>query len=372
MMRALVVLIVLIATGCMNWGTRPEDFPPALGPQGARVAVRVTGESEDRVGELLEVDSDGITIRSSRVIRIAWRRLHAMDVDAAGVDYDIRFGEQLSDEKLARLKLISRFPQGMQRLPITLDSLISDASRETSRFADRRLAVTEGYRRVGADFPGMGEHWVNLPVLMQNRIDPEHPTLLTYATIAGVPTLLGVGFVVVTHGDDTPVDVPGWPSEWHEHSGLLSEESGARVGPARASSPTHVWVMHVWTRLENPNGQLTADNWSLPFRRAGIATPRAIDADAGRAASLAVGGDAFLRDALTDAELRTPANSAAVDSAIDTARSRAATLVRADADVVALRATWTNLSTSLERVLGPGVREILHPVHSHAHDGANR
>jgi hypothetical protein len=370
MIQRLFIPMLLFANACFNWGTRPEDFRLATNPQGALVAVRVHNEPIDRLGELLAVDSAGVTIRSAQVVRIAWRRIDAIDVDDFGHDYDLRPGERISAEKIERLRLISRFPQGMQRLPIKLDSVIADAARETERYADRSLAVLDGYRRIGADFPGMGEHWVNLPVMLQNRIDPARPTLLTYATIAGRPTLLGVGFIMVTHGDSSPSDVPGWPAAWHEHSGLLSEESGAAVGSVRRDSPTHVWVMHVWTRLENPAGQFSADNWALPFRRAGVATPLGIDDDAGRAASLAVGGDEFLRDALTDADLRTPANAAAVDSAIAEARSRAHRIISPTTDVTTLRETWTSLAAALERVLGPGVRDILRPAH--AHEGAER
>jgi hypothetical protein len=367
MIPRLLIPSLLLSTGCFHWGTRPQNFPPAMGPQGARVSVRVLRDPTDHVGELLAVDSSAITIRATRVIRIAWTRIEAVDVAGVGGDYDVKAGERITAEKLDRLRLLARFPQGIDRLPIRLDSLISDATRETQRYTDRRLAITDGYRRVGADFPSMGEHWLNLTMLLQNRIDPAHPTLLTYATIAGQPTLLGVGFIVVTHGDSAPTTVPGWPAEWHEHSGLLSEESGGVIGPALRDSPTHVWVMHVWTRLENPAGQLTADNWSLPFARAGVSPPPTVDADAARAASLAVGGDEFLRDMLTDAELRTPSNSAAVDSAIDAGRARAAKFLGPQCDFVALRDTWMELSETLERMLGPSVRQIVRPAHMHAH-----
>jgi hypothetical protein len=218
----------------------------------------------------------------------------------------------------------------------------------------------------------MGEHWVNIAMLLQNRIDPARPTLLTYATIAGHPTLLGVGFVVVTHADSAPKEAPGWPAEWHEHSGLLADESGASLSPSRGDSPTHVWIMHVWTRLENPAGKLTADNWSLPFLRAGVASPSDVDSDVGRAASLAVGGDEFLRDVLTDAGLRTTSNASAVDSAIASARGRAAANLAAHADAPALRETWSDLGSSLERVIGPRVRDVLAPSHAHGNHGARR
>jgi len=370
MKTRLFIPALLLAAGC-NWGTRPQNFPPAWGPGGARVAVRVSGESRDRIGELLAVDSTGVTIRASVVTFIAWKRLAALDVEGLGRDYDIAYGEPVESDKIARLALVSRFPQGIKRLPISLDSLIVDAGRQTQRFADRRIAAAEGYRRIGADFPGMGEHWVNVALLLGNRIDPARPTLLTYATIDGRPTLLGVGFVVVTHGDSTP-DVPGWPTEWHEHSGLLADESGAVIGPSRNDSQTHVWVMHVWTALENPAGQLSADNWSLPFRRAGVAVPRPFDSNAGRGAALAVGGDVFLRDALTDAALRTPANSAVVDSIIASARARAASSLAAEPDGAALESAWVDLGAALERAIGPEVRAVLVPAHDHVHRGERR
>jgi hypothetical protein len=371
MITRLFAPALLLAAGCFTWGTTPDRFPPAKGPVGAHVTVHVRGEQSERSGELLAVDSAGITIETQHVIRIAWSRIDAMDVARVGGDYDVHSGEYVTSAKVDRLKLLARFPQGIGRLPITLDSLISDASRETSRFADRGVAVADGYRRVGADFPGMGEHWVNVPMLLQNRIDPARPTLLTYADIAGRPTLLGIGFVIVTRGDTTPTSVPGWPTEWHEHSGLLSEESGAVIGTPRRDSPTHVWIMHVWTRLQNPAGQLTADNWSLPFVRVGVVAPSSVDADVGRAASLTTGGDEFLRDALTDAGLRTPANAGVVDSAISAAKVRASAKLLPNADAGALRDVWMELAMALERVLGPNAREIVRPAHSHGHEAAH-
>lgn len=365
MMRPLLSFALLLSASCFNWGTRPKDFPPALDAAGVRVAVRVSGESRDRVGELLAVDSVGIVVRDPRIIRVLWNRIEALDVADEGSDYDIRHGEAVSPQKRQRLALLSRFPQGMDRLPIKLDSLIADATRETTRFAERRVAVADGYRRVGADFPGMGEHWLNTEALLRNRLDPARPTLLTYATIAGSPKLLGVGFVLVTRGDSTPSGVPGWPADWHEHSGLLADES---AGTARLPSSTHVWVLHVWTALANPDGTLAADNWSLPFLRAGVAVPDHADPDAGRAMSLAVGGDEFLRDALTDAELRSTRNAAAVDSLIAAARANVLVRLGGDVDAVALRAVWTDLSRSLERTIGPSVRPILSPVHAAVHE----
>lgn len=128
-----VIVIAMSLSGC-NWGTRPQKFSPALGPQGARVAVRVTNEPSDRLGELFASDSVGVTILSDdrHLIRIAWRRVDAMDVSKVGAEYDLRHGEQPSAEKRQRVALLSRFPQGLNRdlLARTLALLRQDALQE--------------------------------------------------------------------------------------------------------------------------------------------------------------------------------------------------------------------------------------------------
>lgn len=116
-------LLSTVALGACVWGTRPNRFPPALGPQGARVALRVTGESLDRVGELYAVDGEGIVLAQSSLTRITWPRVLAMDVDRLDEKFDILAKETVSAEKRERLRLISRFPQGLSGA--LLDSVLS-------------------------------------------------------------------------------------------------------------------------------------------------------------------------------------------------------------------------------------------------------
>jgi hypothetical protein len=84
-----------------------------MGPQGARVAIRVRGEGTDRRGELYAVDSIGVIYRGNQLTRVSWPRLEAMDVDQVGSDYDVSFGESVDAAKRAKLALLSRFPQGL-------------------------------------------------------------------------------------------------------------------------------------------------------------------------------------------------------------------------------------------------------------------
>ncbi len=263
-----------------------------------------------------------------------------------------------------------------------LDSLADETARRLLRFADRRAAIAAGYRRIGTDFPSMGEHWLHPGALLAQRIDPDRPTILAYADIDGRPTLLGAGYVITTRGDEA-ARAPGWPTYWHEHSGLLSDESGAHVGAAQESdSATHVWVLHVWTALPNPLGRYDSDNWALPFARAGIKPPATIDADIGRVFSLAVaGGDEYLRRVLTDAGLRTGEalpRDRAIDDAIEAARLVAASVAVAVAeredgvlsahDESLLRAAWAALARRLRAAVGPAIEPFLVPPHAHHGD----
>ena len=261
-----------------------------------------------------------------------------------------------------------------------LDSFADETARRIPRFADRRAAIAAGYRRIGTDFPSMGEHWLHPGALLAQRVDPDRPTILAYADIDGRPTLLGAGYVITTRGD-AAARAPGWPTYWHEHSGLLSDESGAHVGAAQESdSATHVWVLHVWTALPNPLGRYDSDNWALPFARAGIEPPEGIDADIGRVFALAVaGGDEYLRRVLTDAGIRTREASArdrAIDAAIEEARLVAVAVaaraggtgVLAAPDARALREAWDDLARRLRTAVGPAIEPFLVPPHAHHGD----
>ena len=254
----------------------------------------------------------------------------------------------------------------------SLDSLGDAAAVAAARYADRRMAASDGYHRIGPDFPGMGEHWLHPSVLLSGRVSAEQPTLLMYATIAGTPTLLGVGFVTTTDRDHPARDVPGWPDAWHEHSGLLSDESGVAPG-STSSGDTHVWVLHVWTAFRNADGRFTPDNWGLPFYRAGLIVPSTPNPDAARAASLATGGDRYIRDVLTDANVRTTANAAAVDHVIERETEIATRTVQllkfapeaTVAGQASLARQWRSLLEGLAAVTGQDVEPLLARAHQH-------
>ncbi len=134
-LRIIAGSALLATVSACNFGMRPEDFYPATHPMGASIAILAEGETADRVGELAAVDSIGITVLSEKhIARISWRRLVALDVDRLGRDYDVGRGEQVDAEKRARLKLLSRFPQGISdELLAEILARLGQTSREELR-----------------------------------------------------------------------------------------------------------------------------------------------------------------------------------------------------------------------------------------------
>jgi hypothetical protein len=109
----LLMLCALVGASACNLGTRPKDFPAATGPAGARIAVRVSGQKDDIVGEMYAVDSIGVTVFDGILRRISWGRLAAMDIKDVGDEFDLQFGEQVTAEKRTRIARLARFPQGL-------------------------------------------------------------------------------------------------------------------------------------------------------------------------------------------------------------------------------------------------------------------
>ncbi len=111
-LRVFALLACVFVTAC-RFGTKPADIDWVNSPEGARIALRVNGEPQDRVGELLAVSKSDVVIRAARITRVAWSRVYAIDVDRLGGNYDVMRGQLVMAEERRKLALISRFPQGI-------------------------------------------------------------------------------------------------------------------------------------------------------------------------------------------------------------------------------------------------------------------
>ena len=173
-------------------------------------------------------------------------------------------------------------------------ALVKQVRAATARYADVDVAIADGYRRVGHDFPAMGEHWINLREAAADRFDSARPQILLYIENGGRRTIAGAAFLAI---QDPGEAMPGpaiLHGAWHEHSGTLDDELFA-VGhaPGRPSDEMRVLVLHVWTRWTAEGSEFDVENWRLPFHREGLSPPERLDLAAARALSLPAAADYY-------------------------------------------------------------------------------
>jgi hypothetical protein len=272
---------------------------------------------------------------------------------------------------LAGGSLVSGVAEGTEILEPTArakQQQFVDLVREsTARYRDRARAVADGYRLIGRDFPGMGEHWIHIGLLFDGVYDPARPEFLTYVTIEGEPRLLGVAYGLPLLAGESPPDEPAGREAWHDHVGTLDEEtllphhhlSGhAGHGPRLA-------MVHAWVWLENPDGLFAADNWSIPFARLGLEPPRGPAPAAAKALSLLTGGDEYVADVVARAQGSAEPARTVLD-AIGRARGGVESLLHGRSrrplgagEIEALGALWEGLWSGIEPVLPAEAREAL-------------
>jgi hypothetical protein len=90
---------------------------------------------------------------------------------------------------------------------------VAGARAATQRYRDQSAAVADGYRRIGPDFPSMGEHWLSAATVVHAEVDPLHPPILEYVTVAGKPVLAGVAYTQLLRGGlpQAPIPAPAVP-----------------------------------------------------------------------------------------------------------------------------------------------------------------
>src|SRR5918999_3495199 len=157
--------------------------------------------------------------------------------------------------------------------------LVAAAREGTRRYQLQDAAIADGFRRVGVDFPAMGEHWVNLQRVMADSFAPGHPAVLIYVRVNGVPSLAGVAYTALLERGESPPTFAPARGSWHEHNGTIAEESfpiGHHATERRErddDAPLRLSILHAWVWVQNPAGLFATDNWSLPYVRLGVPPP---------------------------------------------------------------------------------------------------
>jgi hypothetical protein len=237
-------------------------------------------------------------------------------------------------------------------------AFVTAARLGSERYRDRSVAIAAGFRRLGRDFPSMGEHWAHPGKVIAGRFDVADPPMLTYASIDGKPVLLGVVYAVPLDPGQHPPPLPGGLDAWHEHNGTVDEESFLPEHSGDHSGThggTRLAILHVWTQLPNPGGDFAAENWSLPFARLKLEPPTSVREPAARSLSL-LSGSAEFYATLLESELPSARKTewrAALSTATQHARDIVSTGGRRDAlsqqQLDALGKTWVTFRGSLSK-----------------------
>jgi hypothetical protein len=138
-MRALLsapLIFVLTTAGCST-SVEVKDFKPAQGPQGIQMEISLNGDVIDGnkiAGELLEVRGDGVLLNvadypdsggvENTVVLIPFWMMDRATLEQMGSARVESQGEEANKIYLERLRLVSRFPQGLS------DELLADLLSE--------------------------------------------------------------------------------------------------------------------------------------------------------------------------------------------------------------------------------------------------
>lgn len=256
-----------------------------------------------------------------------------------------------------------------------LNQFLAQARAGTDQFRERSAAIAAGYRRLGMDFPSMGEHWVNPGLVLEGHFDASRPAMLSYVEIEGKPVLTGVVYAIPLAPGEKPPAIPGSAGMWHEHNGTVDEESmlpehhSEHLSASANTAGTRLAILHAWTGVSNPAGIFEAENWALPFARLGLTISTSFPTGAARALSLLTGGEEYYvalagaRGADSDS-VAAALNGCARIAAPIAKRARAAGIL-APADGAQLEDAWAIALTKIAQNVGQSVAIRLnggHPI----------
>jgi hypothetical protein len=251
----------------------------------------------------------------------------------------------------------------------TRERFVADARAGTAQYQNPSTAIADGFKRVGVEFPAMGEHWVSLSRVLENRFDARRPSVLIYITTHGKRQLAGVGYTALLGDGDQPPRSAATLADWHEHNGSVIDESLPVHGhadkhstlppEAAALGATRLAILHVWAWTKNPAGTFVTENWSLPLTRRGMSS-RTLKPATVRALSLAGDSASYYEQTLRTSLALNPAESDRVHAILEehraSARAELARHPRLDED--ALSRIWTGLWTNLEAGLPSRVSDL--------------
>lgn len=210
--------------------------------------------------------------------------------------------------------------QGQQPVTPDREAFLATARDAAERYTDRNRAIRDGYRRLGPDFPGMGQHWVHIGHIVAGSLDPDHPAALSYIQVGAEPRIVGLAYALPLAADELPPERPFGRERWHDHTGSVLEESLLLEHPRTvASTPSRfrLSMLHLWVSFENPAGLFEQNNWKLPFLRAGLQPPAVPPPLAAMGVSLSQETSDYYRELLKSAGEMDEDEEQTVDETVD-------------------------------------------------------
>lgn len=128
-----IVLVAALAGGCA-YGMTSQKFRPAHDPHG--IETHVTTSNGEIAGELIEIRETGLLLASEtpasnatataghRLRLVPYAAIRASRFEQLGPGLSISDGRTPSDKTRERLRLLSRFPQGLS--PELLSQLLKE------------------------------------------------------------------------------------------------------------------------------------------------------------------------------------------------------------------------------------------------------
>jgi hypothetical protein len=247
-------------------------------------------------------------------------------------------------------------------------TFVECARAGTEQYRDRAVAIADGYRRIGRDFPAMGEHWIRTSLLFDGKFDASRPEVLNYVVLDGTAELVGVGYALPLLDGEMAPDGPAGSHAWHDHFRTIHEETVSphhhRLGDQRRGA--RLAMLHAWIWLPNPEGMFAADNWAIPFVRLGHRHRSNTPPDAAKALSLVTGGRDYFEMSIEAAGASGVRERRVVKDAMDHAHLSVLAVLEGvgsaamdEADVARLSAIWTGMWRRIDAALAPHIRQKL-------------
>ena len=249
------------------------------------------------------------------------------------------------------------------------EQFVVRARRATEKYQDRAVAIREGYRRIGRDFPAMGEHWINIGLVFDGKLDAAYPEILNYASVSGTPQLLGVAYAVPLLKGERAPEWPAGMQGWHDHFKTVEEETvlPQHHSAGQAGDASRLAMLHAWIWTANPAGIFAADNWAIPYSRLEIAVPEDAPAGVAKALSLVNGGAEYFLMCMEAAVAISPMERTAIEGAFARAGSDVLELLHGRSklnltapELTALDNSWTELWVTIEALVTAEKRQHLH------------